>query len=152
VFSELEPISNINILAGQHQDRLGVISFYIDDLHFNLGVKLLNDRFGIQTRGGCSCAGTYGHYLLNVDAEKSHDLICMIDSGDLMQKPGWIRMSIHPTTTNAEIRFVCDSIKSLAANHKDWAKDYDYDKCSNEFLHKQAKPLEKEMVRGWFSS
>ena len=40
--------------------------FYIDNLHFNLGVKLLNDKFGIQTRGGCSCAGTYGHYLLNV--------------------------------------------------------------------------------------
>jgi selenocysteine lyase/cysteine desulfurase len=50
----------------QHQDRLGVISFYVDDLHFNLGVKLLNDKFGIQTRGGCSCAGTYG-LLLHVD-------------------------------------------------------------------------------------
>ena len=54
VFSELDGIENIHILANQHQDRLGVISFYIDDLHFNLGVKLLNDKFGIQTRGGCN--------------------------------------------------------------------------------------------------
>jgi selenocysteine lyase/cysteine desulfurase len=54
IFSELGAVSNIKILAGQHQDRLG-ISFYVDDLHFNLGVKLLNDKFGIQTRGGCSC-------------------------------------------------------------------------------------------------
>jgi selenocysteine lyase/cysteine desulfurase len=61
VFSQLGSISNIKILAGQHQDRLGVVSFYVDDLHFNLGV-VLNDKFGIQTRGGCSCAGTYGHF------------------------------------------------------------------------------------------
>lgn len=54
VFDRLGNVPNINILAGQHQDRLGVISFYITDLHFNLGVKILNDKFGIQTRGGCS--------------------------------------------------------------------------------------------------
>lgn len=150
IFSELGNIPNINILAAQHHDRLGVISFYINDLHFNLGVKLLNDRFGIQTRGGCSCAGTYGHYLLNVNQETSHNLVCQIDSGDLTHKPGWIRMSIHPTTTNEEIKYVCESIKALAANHQDWAKDYSYDKNSNEFVHKNAKPLEKEMVENWF--
>ncbi|MFI0491165.1 aminotransferase class V-fold PLP-dependent enzyme [Flavobacterium sp.] len=150
VFSNLEKVPNIKILAGQHQNRLGVISFYIDDLHFNLGVKLLNDKFGIQTRGGCSCAGTYGHYLLHVDQEASHQLVDEISLGDLLRKPGWIRMSIHPTTTNEEIKWVCDSIKSLAESHKEWAKDYNYDKITNEFIHKNAKPLEKEMVEDWF--
>jgi len=150
IFSELENISNINILAGQHKNRLGVISFYIDDLHFNLGVKMLNDRFGIQTRGGCSCAGTYGHYLLHVDQEKSHNLTCKIDSGDLMEKPGWIRMSIHPTTTNEEIAFVCNSIKDLAQNHKTWSEDYVYDKNNNEFAHKNSVSFEKEIVENWF--
>lgn len=152
IFSELGNIPNIKILAGQHQDRLGVISFYIDDLHFNLGVKMLNDRFGIQTRGGCSCAGTYGHYLLNVDQEKSLNLTCQIDSGDLIQKPGWIRMSVHPTTTNDEIQLVCESIKMLASNHEDWSKDYQYNKNSNEFLHKNAQPHEKALVAKWFKS
>ena len=71
IFEELGDVEGINILAPQHRDRLGVISFYIDDLHYNLGVKLLNDRFGIQVRGGCSCAGTYGHYLLHVSREQS---------------------------------------------------------------------------------
>lgn len=150
VFSELDAIENIHILANQHQDRLGVISFYIDDLHFNLGVKLLNDRFGIQTRGGCSCAGTYGHYLLHVDQETSHDLVCQITSGDLIKKPGWIRMSIHPTTTSEEIRFVCDSIKSVARHHKEWAKEYNYNAKSNEFIHKSAKNSERELVKNWF--
>jgi selenocysteine lyase/cysteine desulfurase len=51
-----------------------------------------------------------------VDEETSNDLICQITSGDLIKKPGWIRMSIHPTTTSEEIKFVCESIKALAAN------------------------------------
>jgi selenocysteine lyase/cysteine desulfurase len=137
-------------LANEHQDRLGVISFYIDNLHYNLGVKMLNDKFGIQTRGGCSCAGTYGHYLLHVDQETSHDLVCQIASGDLIRKPGWIRMSIHPTTTSSEIKFVCDSIKSLAENHKAWESEYNYNPTNNEFTHKDATNYEKELVSNWF--
>jgi len=149
-FSNLGNIPNIKILAAQHQDRLAVISFYIDDLHFNLGVKILNDKFGIQTRGGCSCAGTYGHFLLHVDQITSSQLIDEIALGDLIRKPGWIRMSFHPTTTNDEIQLVCNSIIDLAKNHQEWAKDYIYDKNTNEFSHKKAKPFEKELVEEWF--
>ncbi len=150
VFSELNDVDNLHILANQHQDRLGVISFYIDGLHYNLGVKLLNDRFGIQTRGGCSCAGTYGHYLLHVDKETSHDLVCQITSGDLIKKPGWIRMSIHPTTTTEEIIWVCNSIKQLAQHHLEWGNDYEYNLKTNEFIHLKALGLEKKMVEHWF--
>ncbi|MCA0153892.1 aminotransferase class V-fold PLP-dependent enzyme [Winogradskyella vincentii] len=153
VFRKLEPISNINILAGQHKDRLGVISFYIDDLHYNLGVKLLNDRFGIQTRGGCSCAGTYGHFLLHVDQQTSKELTDEISIGDLVRKPGWIRMSIHPTTTNAEINYVCDSIIDMAKNHEEWALDYEYSRCNNEFIHKSQnnEPCNSSDVDSWFN-
>lgn len=150
IFDQLGNIENITILAGQHQNRLGVISFYIDELHYNLGVKILNDKFGIQTRGGCSCAGTYGHFLLHVDQETSHDLVCQITSGDLIKKPGWIRMSIHPTTSSEEIKYVCDSIKSLAKYYKEWAGDYIYNAKTNEFSHKNAKHTEIEMVKSWF--
>lgn len=150
VFDALAPIENIHILASKHRDRLGVISFYIRDLHFNLGVKLLNDRFGIQTRGGCSCAGTYGHYLLNVDQDTSHKLTCLIDSGNLIEKPGWIRLSMHPTTTNAEIQYVCDSIKKLAAHHQEWAADYVYDASTNEFTHKNAPQPQQALLNDWF--
>ncbi len=150
VFSKLSGHSHIVLLAGQHKNRLGVISFYIKNLHFNLGVKMLNDHFGIQTRGGCSCAGTYGHFLLTVDQETSHNLTDKITAGDLIEKPGWIRMSIHPTTTNKEIEFVCQSILDLAENCQEWAKDYTYNQKTNEFVHKNAQPLEKEMVESWF--
>ena len=152
IFKKLELISNINILAGQHKERLGVISFYIDDLHYNLGVKLLNDRFGIQTRGGCSCAGTYGHFLLHVDQKTSKELTDEISIGDLVRKPGWIRMSIHPTTTNEEIEFVCDSIIALAQNHEAWSTDYEYSRCNNEFIHKSQinTPCNATKIDHWF--
>jgi len=153
IFQKLEPVETINILAGQHKDRLGVISFYIDDLHYNLGVKILNDKFGIQTRGGCSCAGTYGHFLLHVDQKMSNELTNEISIGDLVRKPGWIRMSIHPTTTTEEINFVCEGIIALAKNHKEWAQEYDYSKCNNEFIHKSQtdKPCNATNVDAWFN-
>jgi selenocysteine lyase/cysteine desulfurase len=83
-------------------------------LHFNLGV--LNDKFGIQTRGGCSCAGTWAFFACR--PRNLHKLIDEISLGDLIRKPGWIRMSIHPTTTTTEIEFVCNGIKALAETTK----------------------------------
>lgn len=152
VFKKLKSIDNLVLLAQQHEDRLGVFSFYINDLHFNLGVKILNDRFGIQTRGGCSCAGTYGHFLLHVDQQESHNLIEKIADGCMLDKPGWIRMSIHPTTTDEEVDFICKSIKDLAENFKDWEKDYSYDKTTNEFVYKGFEYGEKELVSKWFKN
>ncbi len=150
IFKRLKEVKNLRILAKQHEERMGVFSFYINDLHFNLGVKLLNDKFGIQTRGGCSCAGTYGHFLLHVDQQTSHDLVEKLEDGCLLDKPGWIRMSIHPTTTNKEVDFICDSIIALADNFKNWEKDYNYNKETNEFERISFKSIENDLVRGWF--
>ena len=60
-------------------------------------------------------------------------------------------MSIHPTTTTEEIEFVCENIKALAANHKEWGTDYEYNPKTNEFVHKSAKGEIKEMVHNWFN-
>ena len=151
VFSELSAVSNLNLLAPQHQDRLGVFSFYIDEMHYNLGVKLLNDRFGIQTRGGCSCAGTYGHFLLHVDQQASKELLEKLDQGCLIERPGWIRMSIHPTTTDKEVAYICEAVKELANNFKVWGADYQYDQSRNEFIHKSFESKEYELVSKWFN-
>lgn len=150
IWPKMQAIPNLHILASNQAKRLGVFSFYIDDLHFNLGVKLLNDRFGIQVRGGCSCAGTYGHYLLNVGKDFSNSITCKINEGILEDKPGWIRMSIHPCMTDAEALYVMDAIDQLAKFHKDWALDYNYDKSSNEFTFKDEKFNEMSMVDEWF--
>ena len=150
VFKTLESIADIKILAPNHKDRLSIFSFYFEKYHFNLVVKLLNDRFGIQTRGGCSCAGTYGHFLLNVNQETSNRIKDEILHGCNTQKPGWIRLSIHPTITNQELEFICNSLKELAKNITDWSKDYRYDSVKNEYIHKTVNPIEIEMVRNWF--
>ena len=92
----------------------------------------------------------YGHFLLHVDQETSNDLVCQIASGDLIKKPGWIRMSIHPTTTSEEIQMVCEGIKALAKNHKEWSKEYQYDSKTNEFAHSHSLNQEQAMVKSWF--
>ena len=81
----LNSIPELHILASDIDDRLGVLSFYIENVHYNLIVKLLNDRYGIQVRGGCSCAGTYGHYLLHVDPTRSNRITEKISKGDLSE-------------------------------------------------------------------
>lgn len=150
IFDRLSKIENLHILAKNHTDRLGVFSFYIENAHYNLVVKLLNDHFGIQTRGGCSCAGTYGHYLLNVDPSLSRSIEKKILEGCLIERPGWVRMSIHPTMTNAEIEFICDAIAQVAKNVECWKTAYHYDARKNEFLHLEGISTEKDIIKNWF--
>lgn len=130
-FDRLTKIPNLHILAENIRKRIGCISFYIDDLHFNLGVKLLNDYFGVQVRGGCACAGTYGHYLLNITREQSDHIIERLHQGELFMRPGWIRLSLHPTHTDAELETILRGIEYVAANHLELAKAYTYDTRKN---------------------
>lgn len=136
IWEELSSIDNLHLLAPQHRDRLAILSFYIDGLHYNAAVKMLNDRFGVQTRGGCSCAGTYGHYLLNVAPEYSSSITDQISAGDCSSKPGWVRMSLHPTTTNEEIQRLVEAIKSVAKNHREWSEDYEMDWVKSAVNHR----------------
>ncbi len=140
----------LHILADPIEDRLAIISFYIEDAHYNLIVKLLNDRFGVQVRGGCSCAGTYGHYLLHVDPARSKYITDLIDSGDLSEKPGWVRMSLHPTTTDEELEYIVDAIGKIAKSHGDWAKEYSYSKTRNEFTPVAGESWGEEELAAWF--
>jgi len=150
LFDTLEQLEDVKILAPQHKQRLGIFSFYFEKYHYNLVVKLLNDRFGIQTRGGCSCAGTYGHFLLNVDQDKSNAIANQILEGCNLEKPGWVRLSIHPTMTNNEVTFVCNALKKLAFNIENWSKDYTYNIKTNNYIHKTSILDERKLVEGWF--
>jgi len=149
-FPALAEVEGVRILADNIKNRLGILSFYIENVHFNLVVKLLNDRFGIQVRGGCACAGTYGHYLLEVSYETSKAITDKINHGDLSEKPGWIRWSLHPTMTNHEVYDFVEAVKQVAANHAEWAKDYIYDNQVNEFFHKDQSRGTLPEVQDWF--
>lgn len=149
-FAELRKIPGLHILADNIEHRLGAISFYVDNIHYNLIVKLLNDRFGVQVRGGCSCAGTYGHYLLHVTPEQSHNITDKINHGDLSEKPGWVRLSIHPTMRNEEIYFIADAINQIVKNISSWEIHYRYDMHKNEFENIIIADTHSKMVETWF--
>jgi len=149
-FKAFRAIKGVHILADNIEERLGVFSFYIENVHFNLAVKLMNDRFGVQVRGGCACAGTYGHFLLDVSHDKSREITDLINSGDLSQKPGWIRASLHPTMTNTELDQLIDAVKQISLHADEWGKDYVYNNHTNEFRHKSEPEDKTVWVEKWF--
>ncbi len=149
-FNGLDKIKGLNILADNVRDRLGVISFYIDKIHFNLVVQLLNDKYGIQTRGGCACAGTYGHFLLEVSYEQSKEITEKINHGDLSEKPGWVRWSLHPTMPDSEVDLMIHALEDIVENIETYKKDYSYNNHTNEFWHKNSIG-DEELMERWFS-
>jgi len=146
----LEGIPKIHVLADDPEKRIGVISFYVEEINHNLVVRMLNDRFGIQVRGGCSCAGTYGHFLLHVTKNLSHKITEMINHGDFSEKPGWVRISFHPTMTDQELNYILDSIETVIANGIKWSEDYYYDEHSGEYIHKTFSVKDDKAYEKWF--
>ena len=98
---------NLMILGSHEAERLSIVSFVVRDaavgdgtgpgryLHHNFVVSVLNDLFGIQSRGGCSCAGPYGHRLLGIDLDRSHEFEREITRGCEGIKPGWVRVNFN---------------------------------------------------------
>lgn len=136
---------NIVIYEKQNKHRLGVVSFNIKGLPHQLGVRILNDLYGIQARGGCSCAGTYGHYLLKVDQAHSDKIKKEIVCGTLEHKPGWIRISFHPTFTDKEVVFVAEAINSLAKNFPKYQKDYS--KTKKGYIFKNQRDASGDLLK-----
>jgi selenocysteine lyase/cysteine desulfurase len=150
-FDSLVTIPGMHILADQERNRIGAVSFYFDHLHYNLVVRLLSERYGIQVRGGCSCAGTYGHYLLHIDKKWSHLIACQVDSGDLSKKPGWVRLSLHPTMTDEELEYILRALKEIGNQGQQWAEDYYFDKTSGEFFRKDQRDFSAFSMESLFA-
>ncbi len=148
-FDGLDSLPEVKIMADGQRDRLGIISFYVPGIHYNLLVQLLNDRHGIQVRGGCACAGTYGHFLLEVTAERSNEITDQINHGDLSEKPGWVRWSIHPTMTDEEVELFVAGLKDIMEHIGDYASYYEPVPRTNTFRHKDEKDYHLK-VEDWF--
>ncbi len=127
----------IRILGDLDAPRIGIVSLILDDgrLHHNLGVRLLNDLYGIQTRGGCMCAGTYGHDLLGIDQVRSEEIRGALDCGDVASKPGWIRCSFSPATSEGEFRVLLDAVPQIAREWSRYADEYEMDLGTAEWRH-----------------
>ncbi|UGU15479.1 aminotransferase class V-fold PLP-dependent enzyme [Sinomicrobium kalidii] len=139
-YRELEDVPQIKYMDGCTAKRIGCVSFNIEGIHYNLVVRLLNDRFGIQVRGGWSCASTYAHYLFGLDKAVSSSITGQIDQGNLSDKPGWVRISIHPTMNTDDIRYITGAIKEIIRHKDEWQKDYRYNPSNNEFEYIRDTP------------
>ncbi|MNV78211.1 hypothetical protein D3C71_1716900 [compost metagenome] len=104
-------------------------------MHYNLVVRLLNDVFGIQARGGCSCAGPYGHYLLSIDRKASLEMESAIRTGDQSLRPGWVRVSVHPVMTVKEVDYIVEALRTLIGRKAEWQAAYRYNRKTNCWIH-----------------
>lgn len=135
-FDSMEEVSEVEIMAGQIRERHGVVSFNVRNIHYNLVTKVLNDRYGIQVRGGCVCAGTYGHMLMKLDQKASKKIRNKILKGDNSFKPGFVRLSLHPTLTDKELEYIITAIKEIIQNQEEYKNSYTYLMEKNEFEYK----------------
>lgn len=131
---------NLHILGNRQAARLPIFSLTVrhDEgfLHHDFVVTLLNDVFGIQARGGCSCAGPYGHRLLGIDPELSRQFESAILEGFDGAKPGWTRVSLHFLMTDAEVDFILRAVNWVAAHGWHLLPQYRFDAATGRWRHR----------------
>lgn len=135
---------NIRILGNLNAWRLSIVSFVVRHtdqyLHHNFVVALLNDLFGIQARGGCSCAGPYGHRLLGIDITTSREFEREIVRGCEGVKPGWVRVNFNYFITDAVFEYVIEAVKLVAEHGWKLLPDYEFIPDKGTFRHREGIP------------
>lgn len=136
--------SSIDILGNPDAERLSIVSFVIrtEDkvLHHNYVVALLNDLFGIQARGGCSCAGPYGHRLLGIDLETSKQFEDVIATGCEVLKPGWVRLNFNYFISESEFDYIVEAVHMIASDGWRLLPLYTYEAETGVWRHRDGLP------------
>ncbi len=132
---------SIQVLGNTEAERLSIVSFVVRRpggryLHHNAVVALLNDLFGIQARGGCSCAGPYGHRLLGIDVERSLGYGTQIAEGCEGIKPGWVRVNVNYFVDEQVFAFVVAAVAFVARYGERFLPDYRFDPTSGLWRHR----------------
>ena len=134
----------IDVLGNHDAERLSIVSFVVrhgeQRLHHNFVVAVLNDLFGIQSRGGCSCAGPYGHILLGIDMETSHAIERQIVEGCSGIKPGWVRVNFNYFISEAVFSFIVAAVDQVATNGWRLLPFYTFDPSSGLWRHRGPTP------------
>lgn len=133
----------IDLLGPDLPHRLPILSFRLSDgqggyVHQQLVTRLLSDRYGIQARGGCACAGPYVHDLLGIDTAASAELRDAILAGQEVAKPGFTRLNLGLLMPGAKVDFILDSIADLADCAADLVQGYSCDAARAIFMPRVA--------------
>jgi selenocysteine lyase/cysteine desulfurase len=129
----------LEVLGSRECPRLSIVSFVVRHgsryLHHNYVVALLNDLFGIQSRGGCSCAGPYGHRLLGIDIATSHEFEREITRGCEGIKPGWVRVNFNYFIDERVFEYVLAAVEMIAADGWRLLPHYRHDAATGLWHH-----------------
>jgi selenocysteine lyase/cysteine desulfurase len=137
-----EGTSTLEVLGSHDAPRLAIISFTVryDSrryLHHDLVVALLNDLFGIQARGGCSCAGPYGARLLKIQGKELEDHVEKIEAGCRSLKPGWSRVGFNYFISDAEVELILRAVEWVATHGWKLLPYYEFDALTGDWRHKE---------------
>lgn len=138
-------VPQLELLGLHTADRLPIFSFRVRNgkggyVHQQLVTRMLSDRFGIQARGGCACAGPYVHRLLSIDQQQSEEIRQAILSGDELKKPGFVRLNFSVLLSDEKVQFILDSVATIATDATAFEKDYDVDPSRAIFFARGAAP------------
>lgn len=141
-FAAWKDVPNLELLGLAEPHRLPIFSFRIANgrggyVHQQLVTRMLSDRFGIQARGGCACAGPYVHRLLEIDATQSDEMRRAILAGEEIRKPGFIRLNFSVLLPQAKVDFILAAVIQLAADAGEFATHYDFDPARAIFFPRQ---------------
>jgi selenocysteine lyase/cysteine desulfurase len=129
VLTRLSAASGIHILGPKQAERIGVLSFNIScgeqRLHYGFVVALLNDLFGIQARGGCSCAGPYAHELLDIPHQKATQFEAEISDGQSLLRPGWVRLGFNYFFDEQTVDYIVSALLFIHEHGLKFLQDYD---------------------------
>src|SRR5437588_12525815 len=135
---------NLEILGNPDLDRLSIVSFVVrhdgKHVHHNYVVALLNDLFGIQSRGGCSCAGPYGHRLLGIDLERSREFEREINRGCEGIKPGWVRVNFNYFISEPVFEYILDAVDLVADEGWRLLPEYRFEPLTGLWTHMNGQP------------
>jgi len=134
---------NMDVLGNTEVDRLAIVSFRIkhDDkfLHYGFVAALLNDVFGIQARGGCSCAGPYGHTLLGMDMAYSKAIESELLNGNMLLRPGWVRINFNYFIDEETYQYLVGAIQLVAAHGWRLLPFYHFDQVSGVWRYQDKR-------------
>jgi selenocysteine lyase/cysteine desulfurase len=141
---------NITILGNTKAWRLSIVSFLVHHakryLHHNFVVALLNDLFGIQARGGCSCAGPYGHRLLGIDLSTSREFESEIIRGCEGIKPGWVRVNFNYFISDVVFEYILEAVKLVAEEGWKLLPYYTFEPNTGLWYHRAGRPAPRRRL------
>ncbi len=143
-------IDEVEVLGPDGDRRLGIFSLRFHrgrrDLHHGFVTALLNDLFGIQARGGCSCAGPYGHDLLAIDLATSESLAALVERGYDCLKPGWVRVNLHFAAGEDEIDYLLKALSLVAEHGWRLLPSYRLDPARGVWTHRESSPAQPALI------